>query len=75
MRGEIIVCKDFRGFFLELVLWEDLGRIVLVHTRDQFSVHTARNPHFEAVEFSIEDVFTKDGASGELEPFALSRLQ
>jgi len=57
MRGDIVVCKDFRGEFLEMVLWEDAGRTVFVHTKDQFSAHSAGSPHLEPVGFPIEDVF------------------
>jgi hypothetical protein len=69
MRGQIVVCKDFRGDLLEMVLWEDSGGLIFVHSLDQFSAHTAGNPHLEPVGFPVEDVFKKNEASGELEPY------
>jgi hypothetical protein len=69
MRGDVVVCKDFMGELLELVIWEDLHQIVLVHTPDQFSAHTAGNPHLEPVGFPVEDVFKRMEAGG-LVPYA-----
>lgn len=73
MRGDVVVCKDVIGNFLELLVWEDLGRIVFVHTQDQFPAHTARNPHLEPVGFPVHDVFKREEGSGKLVPYALSR--
>lgn len=73
MRGDVIVCKDFMGNYLDLLLWEDLGQIVLVHTLDQFSAHQAGNPHLEPVGVPVKDVFKREGGSGTLVPYALSR--
>jgi hypothetical protein len=72
MRGDVIVCKDFMGKFLEMRIWEDLGQIVFVHNSGQFSAHMSGNPHLEPVGFPVEDVFKRDG-SGKLIPYALSR--
>jgi hypothetical protein len=73
MRGDIVVCKDFVGKLLDRLLWEDAGRIIFIHTADQFAAHTAGRPHLEPVGFPEEDVFSRKGESGELEPYALSR--
>jgi hypothetical protein len=75
MRGDVIVCRDFMGDFLELVVWGNMAQTVLVHTPDQFSAHTAGSPHLEPVGFPIEDVFRKEGGTGELVTYALSRQE
>lgn len=45
----IVVFKYFKVYFPGLVVWEDLGEIVLVHKSYQFTSHMAGNPHLEPV--------------------------
>lgn len=75
MRGQIVVCKDFISDELIRLVWEDSEALIFVHTEDQFKAHEDGLPHLEPVGFPIEDVFMRDDGTGDLVPYALSRLQ
>lgn len=73
MDMEIVVCKDFMGNELERIVWEATETLVFIHTREQFSAHKTGLPHLEPVGFPVQDVFKREGGSGKLVPYALSR--
>jgi hypothetical protein len=73
MRGEVVVFKDFRGKYLEMVLRQDCSGLIFVHSKERFSAHMAGNPHLEPIGVPVEDVFKRDEGTGTLVPIALSR--
>jgi hypothetical protein len=76
MRGQTVVCKDFIGDMICLIVWEDSGALIFVHTADQYKAHSEGLPHLDPVGFPVEDVFLwkAESESGnldrnELEPY------
>ena len=57
MRGQVVVCKDFNGAMIELVVWEDSAALIFIHSEDQFKTHSDAMLHLELVGFRVEDVF------------------
>ena len=52
MRGEIVVCKDFIGNELEMIVWDKDESFIFVHTKDQFSAHKGSTVTFGACRIS-----------------------
>ncbi len=57
VRGQVVVCRDFTGEKLARKVWEDSGRIIYVHTEDQYIAHEQDRPHLQPVGFPREDVY------------------
>jgi hypothetical protein len=73
MHGQVAVCKDFIGDYLERKALEDSGPFIFVYTDSKFSAHEAGNQRPDPVGSPVQGVFKHGGNSGELVPNALPR--